>query len=276
MEVKQTAWFDSRFYRINIVDGEKRHDLYYWSVTTKLGAKSKPYLAQWRGMVGNREADFISQQGMDKGSREHYGWYLMTTGGAVLYNPLERPNYDREQIAEIEKESNGILILSNQREMFDLYKLKCWHQEVQPKVEASEMIVYSHTHQEAGQLDKLVFIKEGEYMINGAKPLYIPEGRYVIDLKTGKAKDEDSNKQIACYAKCYEEMTKEKVKGGITIWVGARTKKGIEGLNTDLIIDDELEDNYRRYRAISDVWMNEFSGTLPKIFEFPTIITLKA
>ncbi len=271
MKVQQVSWFDSRFYRITILD---KPDLYYWSVTTKLGAKSKPYLALWRGNVGNREADLQSQQGMDKGSREHYGWYLMTTGGAVLYNPMERPNYTREQIAEIEKDVNGIIILANQQEMYDIYKLKCWHEAVNPKIEASELIVYSHKWKEAGQLDKLLYIKEGNYMINGAKPLRIPEGLYVIDLKTGKAKDEDAFKQIACYAKCYEEMTKEKVKGGIVIWVGSKTKNGIAGLSTEIIVDNELEDNYRRYRAISEVWINEFSDTLPKIFNFPSLIKL--
>ena len=70
--------------------------------------------------------------------------------------------------------------------MYDIYKLQKWHEIVNPEVKESEMIVYSKKNKDAGQLDKLMFIKGGDYEINGAKPLHIPEGLYVVDLKTVK------------------------------------------------------------------------------------------
>ncbi len=270
-EVKQIQWFDDHFYRIDFGDNNV---LYYPSVTTKLQAEAKPFLARWRGDIGNREADRRMAEAADRGSRIHYGWYLMTTGGTVLYNPYLRPNFSKEQIAEIESETNGILILGNQDEMYDIYKLEQWHKIVKPKVEASELIVYSSDHDEAGQLDKLMFIKEGKYKVNGAKEIHIPEGLYVVDLKTGKSMPENAFMQIAAYASCFVEMSKQKVVGGMVIHTGAKTKNGIGGLATYVKGMDELKEDYENYRAVATVWERLFSNKKPKIFSFPALIKL--
>jgi len=290
IEVKQIDWFDQHFYRLNL-DG---NDIYFPSVTTKLDAEAKPFLARWRGDIGNREADIIMRTKADRGSRIHFGWYLMTTGGTVIYNPFQRPNYTGEEIEKIAKESNGILILENQDEMYDLYKLQEWHKIVNPKVEANELIVYSLKNEEAGQLDKLMYIKEGEYMINGAKPLFIEEGLYVVDLKTGNTFPDNGFMQISAYKNCYEEMNKKgitdkiitgikslfnkqistEVKGGIIIHTGAKTKKGIEGLATYLRTSEELKEDYLDYRAVATVWERRKKNMKPRIFSFPTLIKM--
>lgn len=272
--VKQIEWFDQRFYKVDFGDN---NFLYYPSVTTKLQATSKPFLATWRGDIGNREANLRVKQAADRGSRIHYGWYLMTTGGAVIYNPFQRPNYNKDEIKDIEAESNGILILEDQGEMWDIVKLEKWHKAVNPKIEASELIVYSAKNNEAGQLDSLMYIKEGEYMINGAKPLYIPEGRYVVDLKTGKTVGNDAYMQVAAYANCYGEMTKgkEKIAGGLIIHTGSKTKTGIEGLSTHLRLKDEMKNDYENFRSVADVWSRLFSKEKPEIMEFPSLIRLE-
>lgn len=265
-EIKQIQWFDSRFYKVE--------DEYYPSVTTKLNAEAKPFLARWRGDIGNREADIRMRESADRGSRIHHGWYLMTTKGAVIYNPFQNPNYTKEQIKEIESKANGILILENQDEMYDLYKLQEWHKIVQPKVEASELIVYSEKNKEAGQLDSLMYIKEGKYKVNGAKEIHITEGLYVVDLKTGKAMPDSAFMQISSYAACYMEMTGVKIAGGIVIHTGSKTKKGIEGLSTYIRTIDELKEDFNNYRAVANVWERLFSGSQPKIFSFPSLIKL--
>lgn len=270
-KIKQIEWFDSRFYRI---DFGNNNYVYYPSVTTKLQAESKPFLACWRGDVGNREADRRMKETADRGSRIHYGWYLMTTKGTVLYNPFQRPNFTQDKIDEIASDSNGIMILENQDEMYDIYKLEQWHKIVQPKVEASELIIYSVKNEEAGQLDKLMFIKEGKYNVNGAAGLHIPEGLYVVDLKTGKTVNNDAYMQIAAYASCYAEMTGIPLKGGIVIHTGAKTKKGIEGLATYLRTIDEMSTDYTNYRAVANVWERLFSNQSPRIFDFPSLIKL--
>lgn len=270
-EIKQIQWFDSRYYRIDF--GNNRIE-YYPSVTTKLNAEAKPFLARWRGDIGNREADIRMRESADRGSRIHYGWYLMTTKGAVIYNPFQNPNYTKEQIKEIESKANGILILENQDEMYDLYKLQEWHKIVQPKIEASELIVYSEKNKEAGQLDKLMYIKDGKYKIYGATELHIPEGLYVVDLKTGRTMPESAFMQIAAYAACYMVMSQQSVQGGIVIHTGAKTKKGIAGLATYVKTVDELKEDIAKYRAVAKVYELNFADNKPKIFEFPSLIKL--
>ena len=263
-EIKQIAWFDERFYQIG--------DEYYPSVTTKLQVKAKPFLARWRGDIGNREADKVMMESAERGSRIHYGWYLMTTGGVVIYNPFQNPNYSEEEVSEL-KSKTDVVILGNQGEMYDIYKLQKWHEIVNPEVKESELIVYSKKNKDAGQLDKLMYIKGGEYEINGSKPLKIEEGLYVVDLKTGKTVSEDAYLQISAYASCYMEMTNETIQGGLIIHTGSTTKKGIEGLATKLRTIDELKVDYSHYRAVAQVYdMTESKS--PKIFEFPTLIKL--
>ena len=270
-EIKQISWFDSRYYRIDF--GNNRIE-YYPSVTTKLNAEAKPFLARWRGDIGNREADIRMRESADRGSRIHYGWYLMTTKGAVIYNPFQNPNYTKEQVQEIESKANGILILENQDEMYDIYKLQEWHKIVQPKIEASELIVYSQKNKEAGQLDSLMYIKEGKYKINGATEVHIAEGLYVADLKTGKSMPDSAFMQISSYAACFMEMTKQKIAGGIVIHTGSKTKTGIEGLSTFVKTIDELKTDFENYRAVANVWERLFSNSQPKIFTFPSLIKL--
>lgn len=274
-EIKQIDWFDSHWYKIDFGDNNIQ---YYPSVTTKLQAASKPFLARWRGDIGNREADYRMNEAADRGSRIHYGWYLMTTGGTVLYNPYKSPNFTMTEIAEIEEKTNGILLLDDQGEMWDIYKLQQWYKAVSPKVEASELIVYSSKNQEAGQLDNLFDIKEGDYIINGANPLHIPEGRYVVDLKTGKVVPDDGHQQTAAYANCYGEMTKgkEKIAGTIIIHTGAKTRTGIEGLATYLRTPEQVKEDYEKYRAVAKVWEMNSANKSPKIFEFPSLVTLKS
>ena len=264
MKIKQVQWFDDHFYQIG--------DEYYPSVTTKLQVKAKPFLAKWRGDIGNREADKVMMESSERGSRIHYGWYLMTTGGVVLYNPFQSPNFTESKIREF-KEKSEVIVLGNQGEMYDIYKLKRWHEIVNPEVKESELIVYSTKNKDAGQLDKLMYIKEGEYDINGAKPLKLEEGLYVVDLKTGKTVSEDAYLQISAYGSCYMEMTNEKIIGGLIIHTGSTTKKGIEGLATKLRTIDELKVDYSHYRAVAKVYdMTESKS--PKIFKFPTLIQL--
>ena len=198
----------------------------------------------------------------------------MTTRGTVIYNPFQNPNYTKEQIKEIESKANGILILENQDEMYDLYKLQEWHKIVEPKIEASELIVYSEKNKEAGQLDSLMYIKDGKYKINGATEVHIAEGLYVVDLKTGKAMPDSAFMQISAYAGCYIEMTKEPIQGGIVIHTGAKTKSGIAGLATYVKSIGELKADYVKYRAVSKVYELNFADATPKIFSFPSLIKL--
>ena len=277
IEVKLVEWFDSHFYKIDYEDKDaKKKSEYFPSVTTKLGIVSKPFLARWRGDIGNREADMRVFESSERGVRIHNAWYTMTTGGAVIYQPPQKPNYNIEEVSKLQDDYAGnVAIMRYQDEMYDVVKLSKWVDIVNPKILISEFIVYSLLFKDAGTTDNVMMIEEGEYLINGAKPLKIPKGRYVVDLKSGNSVDDDAFMQTACYAKCYEEMGLGEITGTLILHTGAKTKSAIEGLATLYRSKEEMEKDYQDYRLASALWERKNADRKPKVFEFPTLLTLK-
>jgi hypothetical protein len=276
-EVKQVEWFDSRFYRVNVSeDKDSPRYEYFASATTKLGVVAKPWLAHYRGDVGNREADLRMFEAGERGTRIHHAWNVLATMGAVLYNPWNRPNYTPQEITELtDKHLGNLAVVQYQDEMWDVLKLEAWVKAVKPKILMSEKAVYSIVHRDAGTLDNLMEITEGDYMVNGAKPLHLEGGIYVVDLKTGTL-DEDAFMQLACYANCVEEMNKEqKVIGTLILHTKSSNKKGVEGLATVCHNKSEADRDFADFRHASALWERKNADTKPKIFEFPTLITLK-
>lgn len=279
-EIKIIEWFDSRWYKIvyqdkEVIDGSKITD-YFASTTTKLGIIAKPFLAKWRGDIGNREADMRLFEAQERGIRIHEGWYTLTTGGAVVYQPGNRPNFNESEIAGLRDQySANLAVMRYQDEMYDLWKLQRWIETVKPKFLDSEMTVYSLTNRDAGTLDNLVEIAEGDYAVNGAKPLRLPTGIYVVDLKTGKQVDDNAFMQAACYAKCVTEMGRGEIMGTLILHTGASTKKGIEGLATLYRSKEQLEEDFKDYRLAAALWERKNADAKPELFNFPSLLTLK-
>lgn len=268
LEVTMIQWFDDHFYKIELSD--KTFD-YLPSVTTKLGVVSKPFLAQWRGDIGNREADLRVFEASQRGVRIHNAWYVLTIGGTVLYQPSQKPNYTEEQLAAIKGQK---AILNYQDEMLAIYRLSKWLQIVKPKVLASEMICYSLLTRDAGTIDNVMEIEAGEYPVNGKTPLALPKGRYIVDLKSGKSVDEDAFMQTAAYAKCYESMGLGKIDGTLILHTGSGNRTGIEGVSTLYRSKAEVETDYADFRAASSLWERKSGDMRPKVFEFPSFISM--
>jgi hypothetical protein len=265
---KQIAWFDDHFYQVG--------DEFYPSVTTILGAVPKSFLSNWRGQVGNWEADRIMNEAMDKGSRIHNAVSVFLSGGTILFNNPKAPSYIDIEIEAIKQESKGFYLLQNQQEMLELYRFQQFFDKVKPQVIATDLNVYSPKLGYAGSLDIIFDIKVGDYEVNGAKPIHIPEGRYICDLKTGANIDDNYYSQIAAYMVAYEENGHElEISGGLIIHTNSKTQKGIEGFSLYQRNRDELEDDFQRflkYKAIFDM-----NGTnKPKIFNLPGIIKMGA
>jgi hypothetical protein len=275
-EIKQVEWFDDRFYKVNVSEDPKKPVYeYFASATTKLGVVGKPHLGRWRGDIGNREADLRMFEAGERGTRIHHAWYTLTTGGAVIYNPWNRPNYTPQEITELtDKHLGNLAVMQYQDEMYDVLKLEAWVKAVKPKILMSEKAVYSLKYKDAGTLDNLMAIEEGDYEINGSKPLHLPKGIYVVDLKTGSL-DEDSFMQLACYANCVSEIGKQAVIGTLILHTGSSVKKAIEGLSTVYHDQSEVDKDFQDFRHASALWERKNAGLKPKIFEFPTLITLK-
>ena len=271
-EVKQIDWFDSHYY---LIQEEGKEPVFIPSVTSKLNASPKPFLARWRGDIGNREADIRMYDAAHKGSRIHNAWYVYNMGGWVIYNPYERPNYTPEEINDMKGLCNGLAILTAQEEMYAVYKLQRWVELVEPTFIRSEMIVYSLKLMSAGTMDNCIFIEGGKYMINGAKPLELPKGHYVFDLKSGNSIDEDdAPAQVAAYAVMFTEMTEIEIVGTLIVHTNAKTKTGIEGLATLYRNKEEMKQDFEFYKDVSKVWDRKLSREKPKYFKFPSLIKM--
>jgi len=271
IKITLVNWFDNHWYKI---EQENQEDRWFPSVNTKLGIIDKPFLARWRGDIGNREADLQMWESARKGSRIHLAWYLLYNQGVIIFNPIENPQYNEQQIEELKKE-NEVMVIQNQLEMWDIHKLQQWHERVNPKMRDNERIVYSIKNKDAGTLDKVFHIEAGEYEINGSKPLRLQSGLYISDLKTGKSVYDEAYMQTAAYANCFTEMTGLKINGSLIIHTGSKTKSGIPGLSTHLRNYEQMREDYENYRAAANLWDRFHKNDQPKIGTFPSLIKLK-
>ena len=267
--IRLVEYFDDHFYKIT----ENNQSYYIASVTTKLGIVDKPFLARWRGDLGNREADMRVYDAQQRGKRIHFAWYVYTSGGNVIYNPFEHPNYTQEQIQEFKKQTPYFIELKTQDEMLQLWKLQRFFELLNPTVLHAEQIVYSIEDDEAGTIDNAFMIEKGTYYVNGSKGLVIPEsGVYVVDLKTGSTVDESVWMQLAPYVNCYRKMRLGDPRGAIVMHTSSKNKSGIEGFGTLLRMNYELEEDYKNYKHAAALWRAKNKNFSPSVFEFPSLI----
>lgn len=278
-EIRRVSYFDDRCYRVTFVDGTSR---YLWSVTTLLNASPKPYLARWRGQIGNDEADKIMHTAMDRGSRIHHANYLYTVGGWVIFDPPKYKGLTEMNIradkakAECRRLGYDYIVLTDQGEMQCHLRDVQWLNTLYPKGKAfgvimSEFNLYSLKLNTAGTADRLLRIEEGSYNIAGSKPLVLPAGLYLSDMKTGK-EDDDHWMQIVAYMMMYEESTGQQLTGGLLEYLDAETRSGIEGLTTRYKSREELVADYLpQFQATQFIWMKKFGNKYPTELEFPQI-----
>jgi hypothetical protein len=271
-------YYDEHWYKI---EKEGRPAEYYPSVTTKLGVVAKPFLAKWRGDIGNREADMRLFESQERGTRIHAGWETLCQGGIVLYNPLRKPLFTSEDILAAHETYNGMVeIVRYQDEMLQLVKLKSWIDAVKPKIVASELTVYNEKEKYAGTIDTVMDIAEGDFHVDGRTPLHLPSGRYIVDLKTGNSLDDNAFMQTAAYAVAYAKRENFKetdpvVVGTLILWTGSTNKTGIPGLGTEHRTTAQVNQDFQDFLHVSSVWERKHKDDRPRIFEFPTSLTLR-
>lgn len=288
-KLERVEWFDSRWYKIETqdpADEAKKVVDYFPSTTTILGASAKPWLARWRGQVGNREADTIMFEAQARGVRIHEAWEVLTSGGVVIFNPWESEKFSAERIQELEAEHMGLVYqMRNQEEMFQAWKLDQWLKAVKPVEIYNEQNVYSRTKRRAGTLDNIALIEAGSYEINGSEKVKLERGLYIGDLKSGANVDDDAFLQIADYRASFEEMAAsgvdwarelvEKygpVKGGFILHTGAKTKKGVPGLATHFVDREQMTRDLNDVDHVHAVWLRKNKDLKPEVFDFPAIV----
>lgn len=264
-------WFDDHWYKV------VREGVTHWlpSVTTKLGVVNKEGLAQWRGDVGNREADLRLYDAQQRGKRIHWAWQVAQQGGAVVYDPWENPVFTPEAIAELKQKHGELAILRTQDEMVQIGKLQRQYEVLKPKVVGIEQTVFDIEQRDAGTVDGIYWVEGGSYAINGKTPLKLDTGIYINDLKTGKYLDDNVWLQLAPYAYMWEKIHGCQIAGALVTHTSARTKSGIQGLAT-LYRDRAtlLGQDYADYRHAAALWEREHKDDQPDQFQFPAIVSL--
>ncbi len=147
------------------VDGER-----YPSVTTVLQILDKPHLAQWRGRLGNREADRVGRESRELGSAVHRACEIVNLGAA---------NVDGNAWA-------GMLAAHPPEVAPFVTAYLRWFRAHVDRVLAAEALVISRAHRYAGTAD-LVAVLRGD-----TQPT-------VVDIKTSNSVGGEWPLQLAAY-----------------------------------------------------------------------------
>lgn len=263
-------WFDDHWYKVT----REGVTHYLPSVTTKLGIIDKPFLAQWRGDIGNREADLRMHEAGQRGKRIHWAYETALLGGMVVYDPWQNPVYTEEGLAALKEQYQGnVAVIRTQDEMWQVYKLQKQFEALHPFILGVEEKVFDIENKDAGTIDNILYIDEGDYLVAGSKPIHLKEGVYINDLKTGKVVGENTWLQLAAYAYMYEKAHGVQVAGALITHTSANIKGGIQGLKTLVRVRETLlEKDYPDYRHASALWEREHADDRPDSFEFPATI----
>lgn len=272
-DVVLIEFFNAHYYKVTLQDSQAR---FIPSVTTKLGIVDKPNVSRWRGDLGNREADLRMYEAAQRGTRIHWAHAVMLKGGAVIYDPWQKPVYTPEGIIELHKKYKEVAILRTQEEMWDICKLAEQYKRLAPMVLGVEEMVYDIDEGMAGSIDHILSIQEGVYSIAGKSPLSLPGGIYIGDLKTGKYVDDTVFRQLAPYASCFEKKYAIQVAGALVTHTGSPVKTGIPGLTTKFCPREILFSKHLpAYKHAAALWDAEHEGEQPETFHFPSIISIK-
>lgn len=274
--VNRVEWFDDRFYKIHLGDGTFD---YLPSVTTILEVVNKPHLANWRGQVGNEAADKKMNDAARRGSAIHHAAAILSKGGRVdwINSDLEEDS-DREKLLATMRYFHGdrfYAMRCTQDVWLQVVRFAQWWNAINPTLLMSEQNLFNLDLRLAGTLDFLINVKEGEYMINGAKKLKLVGGLYIVDLKTGSQVDDNYFLQISAYTKMLPKEVQEKVVGGMIVHTNASTRTGIVGVATHLRSDVQLAEDFKDFTAAHTLWQRKNEVEKPKILELPTSLTLQ-
>ena len=263
---EQIEYFDDRYYRILINDrirgiladfhpNEKfKDELFLTSSTTCLGIINKPFLSKWRGDIGNELADYKMNRGASIGAIVHDAIHkLVNFEMSNTGQTLEFVNYTQE-------------------EWIQIMRFKQWYDIFKPEMLASEIMVYNLMHMYAGTLDFVCKIREGTYDIGMSKPIKVPGGLYIGDLKTGKNVDKTANYQTASYAIAYEQMTGFSPDGTFILHTQSSTKAKWKFAFRN---EGEMNHDLGIFLSAKKVWDDENPVPKPNLLMMPATMQLE-
>lgn len=253
-KIELVEYFDEHWYKLA--------NRIYPSVTTILTCYPNKLagIMNWRGEVGNIEASRKLKEAGEKGSFVHEMKTRMLMGTKFYYGFAPE---DAKQPYEV---------IRDQELYIQIYRLYQFFLKVKPKIIMDEMKLFSDKYEIAGSADLLLEIKDGNYMIDGQKPIYLPAGYYIADLKTSNYLHPEYWCQVAAYSKMFEERFPEyHIRGTLILHTKANNKYGIEGFGCKVILDDSeknIDDYFNDFMTVYACW-KILGKTGPKEYTFP-------
>lgn len=243
-EVRITL-FDERYYKVE--------EHYYPSVTWILQSFPKDiFFHKWLANSGWEEAERMKDEGADRGSKVHNAIQDLLEGATLTYRT---PYYS--QMAQ-----DNVALSDN--EWKHLMTFKAWWDKAGLKLFTTEFVVYSKTYSYAGTLDGIFVTGEpkGTFML------------HVADWKTSSAIFPTYRMQVAAYVMALIEMFPQ-LKGiliqGIIVRTNTRHAAGYESVEMGF---DQLEEEFKNFLAVKNVWSIEHGEKSPVNREIPQTLSI--
>lgn len=248
-EVELILVNDKHFYKV----GEE----YYPSVTTILQALAKG--------IGFNKYMFSKTEVEAKQELEEAG-----LAGSKIHNAIEQliagRQFNYQDIEYVDDKGMAHRGLTPEEANKLKTFIRWWH-EYQPRVFASEKIVYSKTHKYAGTMDFIGTIKEGKIDKKSKTP--DKDLWFIIDWKTSGGIYPSYEMQVTSYAQAEMEMTEKKIDKVAILRIGTRHKAGYE-----FKILDNISGPYRAFLGVLNAWRYENPKFAPRIVEIPKTFKL--
>ena len=207
---------------------------YYPSSTTILNAYPQSLqLTQWIAEKGWHESQRIKSEAGERGTRVHSGVERLLQ--KVILNKEE---YSLE-------------------EWHKLYTFVSWHRAYNPRLVASELLLYSRKYGYAGRTDQV---------------FEVSDKIVVCDTKTSGSIYDHYALQVASYAQAYEEMGKGKVEETAILQLGAKNKNGYR-----FVLYPDWRDHFKTFLAVKRVWEHDTGygpDYEPPILDLPSELKL--
>lgn len=235
---KQINVLDSRFYR--------RNDKYYASVTSILNYFPKnQFFHSWLKDVGHN-SDIIANKAAGEGTQVHNAVEAFLNG---------------EEINWLDEWGNAKYNLDVWRMILRFADFWNTHK---PELIATEYHLFSDEHEFAGTADLVVRMFDQLWL---------------LDLKTSNSLHTSYDLQLAAYATAWNETHNEKVTHTGILWVKANTRgegKGgrIQGKGWELKMISDIENNFKMFKNIQEIYKLENPDHKPYTETLPTIVKI--
>lgn len=230
---------------------------YYVSVTTILSALAKGKgFEVWLTKKTQEEQEDILGESSLRGSKVHRAIQLLIEGKQITPEEFIYEDQDGRTHKGLTTEEKNMV-----------YAFVRWWYAFNPKVYASEKIVYNTTYKFAGTLDFIGTIKEG--LIDKNSPTPNRDIFTIVDWKTSSGIYPSYEMQLAAYAAAEHQMSGRKIERGAILRLGTKHKTGYE-----FKIIDSLAESYRAFLGVLAAWKYQNPDFAPRFVELPKLFSL--